>query len=164
MPRNRDLRKPCIRKDGKTTLHETLIRKLIDSDERMCRYGFSRTVAALFEREDIYPDNVPLGEFVPDAYLLDEAAREIRIYEVEVTNALSDQKIASLGMFWFYMDCETTEWVPRLFVVDRYGVTTELDMLKCYGRVLAHHCPNRIPLVSLALTPTQGAHPNAKQT
>ncbi|WP_324807258.1 hypothetical protein SH584_11590 [Sphingomonas sp. LY29] len=150
MPRNRDLRKPCVRSDGKVTRHEELIRELIDSDPRMCRNGFARSMKPLFEREGIYPENVPLGEFIPDAYLLDEEAKEIRIYEVEVTNALSNFKIQSLGMFWFYMDCEMTKWMPRLYVVDRYGAMTELCMLKCYRQVLAHHAPGRVVTTSLA--------------
>jgi hypothetical protein len=135
----RDPRAECANE----TKHELLIRQLIGSDARMARNGFWKALRDLLDELKLRPEEFPSREFLPDAYLIDREAKEVRLYEVEVTCPLSSLKLADYGWLWFCFDCEEhLEWEPRLFVVDRYGHQNEIAMGQLYlNNVLAKYAP-----------------------
>lgn len=132
MPTKRDPRAPC-RPTDTPSLHERLLRNLVDSDPRMCRNGFWRTHKALIDELGLDEDEFPQRAFLPDAYLFDREHQEIFLFEVEVSCPLTVRKQCDYGWLWFAWDGEgETDWTPRLFVIDRYGHQNELDMCKLY--------------------------------
>lgn len=129
MPTKRDPRAPC-RPDDPASPHEQLIRDLVTSDTRMCRNGFWRAVTALAEElgEEGVFNRVTFG-FLPDAYLIDRDECEILMFEVEHYGRLSEAKLRDLGAFWDWWDGSGEhDWLPRLFLVDRFGNRNELDL------------------------------------
>lgn len=129
MPTKRPPRAPC-RPDDPPSLHERLIRDLLASDERICRNGFWRAVAALATEldEEITATRQHFG-FLPDAYVLDRQECEIVIYEVEVRGTLSPDKLTLLGRFWDWWDASGEhDWLPRLILVNRFGHQNEIEL------------------------------------
>lgn len=84
--------------------------------------GFTKALRPFIKRlvdEDASKEIHHLG-FNPDAYVLDEDAREIVIYEIEDTHMLSTEKLDLLiEHFWWFDDMGLT---LRLIVTDRYGM------------------------------------------
>jgi hypothetical protein len=165
MPTRRDPRAAC-RPNDTPSLHERLIRSLIESDPRMCRNGFWRAHRELTDELGFGLDDFPPDRpFLPDAYLFDRDNQEILLFEVEVSCPLTAQKIAAYGWFWFEWDGEgSTDWLPRLFVVDRYGHRNELNMAELYFADV-RDAANRPPVIGpvpFSLRPdlgTQGREP-----
>jgi hypothetical protein len=132
MPTKRDPRAPC-RPNDPPSLHERLIRDLIASDLRMARNGFWRKHRALVEKLGMDQDEFIARPFLPDAYLFDHDNQEILLFEVEISCPLSDLKKHNYGWLWFCWESEGAhDWLPRLFVIDRYGHRNELDMSELY--------------------------------
>lgn len=130
MPTRRHPRAPNL---GSSKPHEMLVRRLIESDGRICRNGFARAVRALIDEIGSELDEMDLSSFLPDAYMIDHENKAIVIYEVEVTSYLSPHKLDCYAWFWFCWDSEDEhEWRPRLFVVDRYFHKNELDLCDLY--------------------------------
>lgn len=139
MPTVRDKRAPKFYKDGEVTRHELAIRMLVNSHPDMCRNGFAKAVRELWIElhADEDPDECtePVRHpFLPDAYRIDREAQEILVYEVEDTCPISPEKLLRLAYWWFQWDADDEhEWLPRVFVVDRYGnVGTEIDLMAAY--------------------------------
>lgn len=103
--------------------------------EDICvRYGAKKTgfgkalMSRLIADYDEYLDD--WVRFSPDAYLVNEAKKEIIFYEVELSHELSDQALQRYVTFWFESDCE--EWTIRLVSIDRYGNEQEIDLMKWF--------------------------------
>jgi hypothetical protein len=146
MPTKRDPRAPC-RPEAPPSLHERLIRDLIANDPKMCRNGFWRAVRDIAEEVGLSDDEwLSDRDFQPDAYLIDREAQVVRIYEVEVTSPLSEKKLFDYAWFWFLWECEgDTEWIPKLYTVDRYGNCNELSLQGLYySRIMAPHMPESV--------------------
>jgi len=67
---------------------------------------------------------------VPDAWRIAESTQfpdslDVFVYEVEVTNRLSDWKLLAYYNLWFALD---TTFNLRLIAVDRLGNETEIDL------------------------------------
>jgi hypothetical protein len=137
MPTKRHPRNPCEQLGGKVTLHERLIRDIVEADPRMMRRGFWRDVRALIEELGLDADELCAREFLPDAYLIDPTRQEINMVEVEVSCPLSDKKKQDYAWMWFCWESEDTDWMPRLFVVDRYGNSNEMDLKAMYFSEIA---------------------------
>ena len=144
MVTKRPSRAPVQRSDGTTTRHELVIRMLVNSHPAMQRNGFSRSVKDLLislGADADYRDDFPPCRFVPDAYRIDHEAQDILIYEVEDTNPISPRKLEELAEYWFWWESEGQhDWMPRLFVVDRYGASRlEIDLQQVWYACLDNH-------------------------
>jgi hypothetical protein len=99
----------------------------------MCRNGFWRQHKALVEDLGLDQEEFPANAFLPDAYLFDHEAQEIRLFEVEISCPLTPAKMDAYGWLYFCWESEgSVDWLPRLFVVDRYGHRNELSMSELY--------------------------------
>jgi hypothetical protein len=113
----------------------------------MCRNGFWQSVGKIVAAEGIDCDEICARTFRPDAYLIDNDRKEINIFEVEVTHAMPETKMDDYAWWWFLWECEgQSEFLPRLFVVDRYGHGSEMDLRQLYyHRLLEKHAhPERL--------------------
>lgn len=129
VPTRRPPRAPC-RPSDPPSLHERLIRGLLDGNPNVCRNGFWEAVSKLAAElgEDGPLDRARYG-FLPDAYLIDRENCEIVLYEVEVTGRLTDCKLRNLGNFWAWWDGSGEhDWLPRLILVDRFGNHNEIGL------------------------------------
>ena len=126
MPTRRHPRAPC----QSDTPHELAIRRLIDSHQDLCRNGFWEAIKQLCD--ELGEDDVPtkLGfRFQPDAYRIDRQASEILLYEVEVTSLVTPDKMKLIAAFWEWWEASGDhDWMPRLFLVNRYGHQGEVDL------------------------------------
>ena len=66
--------------------------------------------------------------FRPDAFRINHETSEIEIYEIEVRSKLSAPKIEMLGALWQWWDGEEVDWLPVLFVVDRFGNMNRMEL------------------------------------
>lgn len=64
--------------------------------------------------DDTFPPNVR-----PDLFEIDETKKLIRLFEIEDTHPLPNEKMQILYEWWWALDCEGLEL--ELFVSDRYG-------------------------------------------
>ncbi|GAA4015434.1 hypothetical protein GCM10022280_12720 [Sphingomonas swuensis] len=121
-------------KSAQDTRHEAAIKRLVESDSRMCRNGFKRVVRDLWDELGGDPDEMETLSFLPDAFLVDRERRELLLYEVEDTSALKPAKKALYGAFWFAWDSEDLhDWLPRLFVCSTTGrVSYEVPLSALY--------------------------------
>jgi hypothetical protein len=133
MPTKKPRRAQC-RPNDPPSLHEKIIRALIDADPRMFRNGFWQEVNAICKAEEIDCDGIVKQAFRPDAYLIDRASKHINIVEVEVSHPMTERKKDDYAWWWYLWDCEMSDWEPRLFVVDRYGHGHELGLGAMYWR------------------------------
>lgn len=139
MPTRRHPRAPTIRADRSWSMHELAIRMLVRRDERVCRNGFAQAMHALGrELDDEYEfEPMPVGDFRPDAFLVDRQAQEVVLYEVEDTHALTPVKLDAIVFLWLWFDSDGSDWILRLFPVDRYGnVGQELDLQGYYHAMM----------------------------
>lgn len=138
MPTKRGPREPS---GGKLTLHEIAIRELLESDPRICRNGFTRTVKGLVSHEWDDDDPMPL-DIRPDAYLIDADQKELTLFEVGDWRLATHDKERRLGWFWFWWDSYCPEWTVRCFAINRFGrLTHEMDLGGFYLDSLAEHSP-----------------------
>jgi hypothetical protein len=73
--------------------------------------------------------------FRPDAYRINRETQELELYEVEVTSPITRGKVRQLGDLWFDWDSEGDhDWLPVLFIVDRYGHRNRVDLEDAYNR------------------------------
>ncbi len=86
--------------------------------------GFWKAVERIVG-EDELEEVQPSPKFVPDAFRVDDATKELHIYEVEVTNAMPTEKLAKVGDFADALG--DYGWKAVIHVVNRYGHITELD-------------------------------------
>ena len=113
-----------------TELHKTLIQKLLDDIPSCSAKGFWNAHDALRKSLGLEPLRVRIR---PDAFRINHESSEIEIYEVEVESVLTSAKIRELGVLWEEWDAEGThDWLPVLFVVDRYGNINRLDLMDAY--------------------------------
>lgn len=119
MPTKRGLRQQCPQK--RLTCHELAIRTLVFSDVRICRNGFARAVDTFLNKLGVDEDDRPIIDFRLDAYMIDEEAGEIIMFEVEDTHFIDPDKLRGLTYFWFDADGMSEEVFARLVTVDRYG-------------------------------------------
>ena len=113
-----------------TELHKTLIQKLLGDIPGCVTDGFWREHDALRKSLDLGPLRVKIR---PDAFRINHETSEIEIYEVEVESVLTPTKIRELGLLWDDWDAEGShDWLPVLFVVDRYGNINRLDLMDAY--------------------------------
>ena len=84
--------------------------------------GFSKAVRSIMKDE--CGMTWPVG-FIPDAYEVlkthDGRLNELRIYEIEDTNPISQVKLRKLVDLWWFLDA-TMDRDFRVFVLDRYGL------------------------------------------
>ncbi len=65
---------------------------------------------------------------VPDAHRIDEEERTVEVHEVEVTHSMSENKLERyLRLYWAL---DEHDWELRVFVVNRFGQRSELDMFR----------------------------------
>lgn len=97
--------------------------------------GFAAEQTALWLRIGGDLEEAPRATFRPDAYLIDEEAKELLLFEVEVTSFLSDTKCAALGYYWFEWDADDShDWLPVLITVDRHGTRAQQSLSDFYYR------------------------------
>lgn len=154
------MREPKLSRDGTVSPHEAGIRMLIDSHPDMRRNGFQHSIRQLWA--GLYPDpedadEVPTIQALPDAFRLDRENQDILIYEVEVTNPLSAFKLYEYGRYWSDWDCDDAhEWLPRLFVVNRYGHIGEIDLVRVYHDVVLKADAAALPEIARLGIPEAG--------
>jgi hypothetical protein len=127
MPTKRDSRAPKQQKE--LTRHELAIRMLINSDPHIHRNGFLAAMRELVAAEDCEDDCIP-ERMLPDAYRIDRAGGWIDIFEVDDTHPIPAHKLQAYANLWEAWDGEgRSDFMPRLFNVDRYGkVQGEIDL------------------------------------
>ena len=144
---NRGPRQPSIRRDGKVTPHEAVIRALVESDPRICRNGFANAVRDLWIEVGEDEDDMPRLDIVPDAYLINHAAREVILYEVENYRLMTHDKEARLAGFWFSWDCADADWSVRCLAFNRFGrFTHEINLLGFWQDSLEQYRPSPSPV------------------
>lgn len=95
--------------------------------------GFPAALRALRGRLGCEDEDFPAIHFRPDAFRLNEEAREIEIYEVEITHPVPANKLTHLGEWWAAWDAEDEhDWLPVLYTVNRDGVRTRRDLAVAY--------------------------------
>jgi len=83
--------------------------------------------------EDWYKER-PHDRIVPDAFLVDEKAKEVVVYEIEDTHRLTPEKLDLIIDYLYSVD--EFGWSLRCVVMDRYGGhRQELD-LDAFAQVL----------------------------
>jgi hypothetical protein len=121
------------------SMHEMTIRVLVGNDPRIQRNGFAAALRAAVDRdnEDGDGDEVErvARQIIPDAFMIDEGARVVTVYEVEDTCPITYEKMRLLGGIGFALDCE--DWEFNLVVVDRYGGQREVDWYRYYMTSIA---------------------------
>lgn len=148
MPTKRNSRAPVNGRDGEVTRHELAIRMLVNGDSGVHRNGFKAAVCELWQEaaepdEDGLIEDVPDMPFLPDAYKVDRERKLLMIYEVEDSHPIPPRKLQEYAMFWFYWDCEETDWEPRLYAVDRYGTcATQINLQALYYACLDSFRPS----------------------
>ena len=109
-----------------TPTHNSLVQIILDTVPGAKAIGFWSDHDALCERLNL--EGGYRQPFRPDAHRFNPETSEIEIYEVEVRSRLTPQKIAMLGDLWEWWDGEEEDWLPVLFVVDRFGSMSRLDL------------------------------------
>lgn len=112
-------------------LHQSIVAKIIREREGSAATGFHAAHDALCDELGI--DRYP-ASMIPDAYRFNRATCEIEIYEVEIRSPLSGPKAQTLGSLWEFWDCEISDWEPVLFVADRYGNVSRMDLSHIFYR------------------------------
>lgn len=121
--------------------HEALIAQLVKAHGASTR-GF-RTQVRNFLRATPgytpdYDEDLPIPAVIPDAYRLDLG--KITVWEVEVTNPITQGKLRAYAEFWVELDATDVCVELELRRVDRYGIEQTYDLVPCLYEWLAAEC------------------------
>jgi hypothetical protein len=102
--------------------------------------GFPQAIRDLRASLGCDPDeDMAAPSFRPDAYRINQEAEEIEVFEVEITNGISENKLLKLGKWWGDWDAEDEHaWWPVLITVDRYGHRVRRDLCHAYYELLTY--------------------------
>ena len=97
------------------------------------RRRFARTTFDAIRRDFDADERVDLGfdwfrsyaRFVPDAYFISKAQRNLKLFEVEVTNRLSARKLGDIASCLLLLSLRG--WDVELYRVDEYGRVMKED-------------------------------------
>lgn len=70
-----------------------------------------------------------IGGKKPDAFAVDVEAREVRIYEAEITSSVKDDKLRSYADLWFMLG---RDWALRLIVIGPGGHLGDIDLMAAW--------------------------------
>jgi hypothetical protein len=110
------------------TLHQRLVGAILDESPGAKTKGFFRHLRFLLDDEDIdekWNDGIDIS-VVPDAYVIDRELNAVVIYEVEITNPLSPEKMARYRKIASLLNL--AGWTAVLLRVDALGRTTTEDL------------------------------------
>lgn len=127
---------------GAQVAHSALIAELCRTDPEIKTKGFWRAVIGLSADLD---EPVARRAFLPDAYKINHAQREIEIHEVVRTNDVTEGKLLELGALWGDFDCEPTDWYPVLFVHREGLQSRRVDLRTSYYNWLGDPADRAIP-------------------
>jgi hypothetical protein len=63
----------------------------------------------------------------PDAYKVDELGATVTVFEVEVTSAVTEEKLSKYEDLWWFLD--EYHWRLKLVAIDRFGVEREIPLV-----------------------------------
>lgn len=102
-----------------------------------CRKAIRKAVCSdlrNMEKEDFHEALSQIG-FVPDAYYIDEKELAVHLYEVEMSNPITLDKMHRYTDLMFLLDYE--EWSLLITRVDKHGLATPIDLFSWYGDSIA---------------------------
>lgn len=118
-----------------TDLHKVEIANVLADYPDAQTEGFPAAQRNLWLEMGGDEEEIPRSDFRPDAYLIDHVAKEVVLFEVEITSFMTERKCAQLGYYWFEWDAEDAhDWLPVLITVDRHGARTRHDLCDFYYR------------------------------
>lgn len=114
---------------SKQTRSSIIVQHMMEKNSAVKRTGFNKALikalSGKVDDEDLDYVKEFLGR-VPDAYLINEAEKEIVWFEVEDTHRLKNDKINSLYHLWFALDY--CYWNIGFISINRYGTATPLNI------------------------------------
>ena len=122
---------------GRASFHDIQIQRLKrlcpELKTHGCRKAIRKAVCSdlrNMEEEDFHKALGEIG-FVPDAYHIDEKELVVYIYEVEVSNPITLDKMHRYVDLMFLLDYE--EWSLLVTRVDKNGQPSPVDLFSWYG-------------------------------
>ncbi len=116
-----------------TAAHKREIARVLEDCPGAKTKGFAAAHRALWLEIGGHPNDLPRTAFVPDAFHIDREARQLVLFEVEVSHGITDEKYRRLGEFWCDWDDEAgNDWLPVLVIVDRFGNRDPRDLGRFY--------------------------------
>lgn len=121
--------------------HSTIRDALVSQYPELQTHGFKRAVLALLPQDD--QEEWPLIDFVPDAYSILVAEKEIYLFEIEISHPLPKQKRESIAFFADAM--EGYGWSVSIRVIDRYANVSSLNWRDMYTETITEEAAKATP-------------------
>lgn len=109
-------------------------------DALRCQYPEVQTAGLRKWVEQTVLDDPPRMPFVPDAFSVIDDAKELHLFEIEVTHPLTAEKGGLIGRFIDEM--RDYGWSVYLHIVNRYGHITQMDAATLYKQYLDDIAPD----------------------
>ena len=110
------------------TAHKKHVDKLKESNPNirthLCKQAIRKAV--ILRWSNFVKEALEAFRFVPDAYEIDQEEFIITIYEVEISNPISDDKMHTYWQLLHFIEDE--DWSLKLIRVDRFGNHTEINI------------------------------------
>jgi hypothetical protein len=91
-----------------------LVSELADPDEKELHLKKEYQKAIMEDFEGVFPPNI-----IPDLFEIDRENKTIRLFEIEDTHPLTNEKLMTLVEWWWALD--NYDFELELYVTDRYG-------------------------------------------